>query len=536
MSSGNSKQIIIQSLLSKLAQLLSDIALTLSTLIKVSRLPLNLLFLILVIQLPAQHKIRKGALGVTISVSQRGVQLPIDSLCDGFDKETNNPINLLIPETGTIVLGMDPSMNILSYQVNSQSPSYINEPAKGAGFSSNAAPGSTNRYTFIDESTADTLQVSWRVEYAKIELIDLYPANQFTNYVSFQFRNLFENYPNRSQYNWLKENYITEVDERGVPVNPEFPYHQNDLFFVAKHVTENAVIQLKGYHDTPQVFDENSPFQLFMYEDLPDGNYEYVIRPYAGAPDAKSLIYSFTVLKPWWFQEWALAGFTVFMTGLVMVVSFLTYRSRQRKREQVLLWKQQLSEAELKAIRAQLNPHFLFNALGSIQNLVTEQKNEAANAYLTKLSRLLRNVLSASENTFHELGSELGLVELYLELEQLRFPFEFEIKVGAEVRMDLLTPVMLLQPFVENAVKHGVGGRKEGEVTLQVNVQDQKLVMKVLDNGAGLTEPGENSSGLQLSKDRIRPLNDFYGDEATITVGNRSDTHGVLVHITLPIE
>lgn len=492
--------------------------------------------LIFSIELRAQPtKIQKGTLGVTISVSMDGKLLSLDSLCDGYDPETNHPINLVIPEKSTFVLGMDPSMHSLTYQVNSQKPRYVNEPSEGAGFSTSASAGSTNTYTFIDETTADTLIVSWKVDYAQVALMALYPIEMFPNYVNYQFQNLFSVKVDTSLYDWSGKDYIVDVDQRGVPVNPKFPYHQNDLFFVLENVPDEALIQLIGYHETIQTFDEDEPFELFIYEDLPDGKYEYVVRPYEGAPDEKSLIYPFTIEKPWWYQDWALATLTMLLTCLLGGSSFLVYRNKQRKREQQLLWQQKLSEAELKAIRAQLNPHFLFNALGSIQNLVVQQKNEIANTYLTKLSRLLRNVLSASENTFHELRSELGLIELYLELEQLRFPFEFELKIGAEVDQDTLTPVMLLQPFVENAIKHGVAGREDGKVSINIDVRDARLEVEILDNGAGLSQPNGNSAGLQLSKGSIRPLSDLYGDEAEIKVENRKDASGVRVHIILPI-
>ncbi len=494
-------------------------------------------FLIFVnMPLCAQHYIQNGSMRVSINVTKKGVDLPLDSLCDGFDPETNHPINLVIPEKSSIVVSTDPSLNILSYMVNSQQPKYVNEPSKGAGFSTSASPGSQNTYTFIDETTSDTLRIHWKVDYAKVELIDLFPAGEFTNYVSFQFQNLFEEYPKTSQYDWSQEEFISRIDERGIPIHPEFPHSRDDLFFVVENVTEEAVIQLKGYHQSPQLFDENNPFDLFVYVDLPDGTYEYVVRPFDGAPDSKSLFYSFTILKPWWFQESAIAGFTFLLTMIGVGISFLIYRRRQRKREQVLEWKQRLSEAELKAIRAQLNPHFLFNALSSIQNLVARKRNETANTYLTKLSRLLRNVLSASEHTFHELRSELGLIELYLELEKLRYPFDFQITIGEEVSLDTLTPVMLFQPFVENAIKHGVAGRNGGKVELRVNSTPSTLIVEILDNGQGLATPNENSSGLQLSRDRIRPLNDLYGKEASIEIGNREDQNGVRVHITLPLN
>ncbi|WP_373398468.1 histidine kinase [Algoriphagus halophilus] len=196
-----------------------------------------------------------------------------------------------------------------------------------------------------------------------------------------------------------------------------------------------------------------------------------------------------------------------------------------------------MTEAELKAIRAQLNPHFLFNALSSIQNLVSQQKNEAANTYITKLSRLLREVLSASNSQFHELEQELNLIQLYLELEQLRFSFTSRIQISEQVSLHQLVPVMLLQPYVENAVKHGVAGMgKNGVIQIDIQQKDQLLLIDILDNGPGLSKPTTGSSGLHLSEERIRNLNKLYAGEASVDIKNREDGVGVQVRIKLPLE
>ncbi|MEO9483800.1 MAG: histidine kinase [Ekhidna sp.] len=503
--------------------------------LKKSILPVSL-FLLLSSQLSAQHFIEKGSMRIGVEVVLKGINLPIDSLCEGFDPVTNHPINLIIPENSSILITRDSTISSGNYLVNSRNPRYINEPMRKSGFNLSSSPGSAHTYTFINDITSDSLSVSWKVDYANIELVDLFPSSYFSDYLSFQFQILFEEYPDTSQYDWAQEEYITELDARGLPIWPKFPHADNGLLFVPGEVTEDAFIYLKGYHEQPQPYNEDDPFGLFIYEDLPVGHYEFIVRPYKDAPDSKSLIYPFTILKPWWLKTPALIGFTFLLTLTLGGLFFLIYRRRQRKRETELRWKQQLSEAELKAIRAQLNPHFLFNALSSIQNLVTQQKNEVANTYLTKLSRLLRNVLSASEHTFHELRSELALVELYLELEKLRFPFEYEIKINEKVNQDSLTPVMLLQPFVENAIKHGIAGREDGKVVVNIHTINGSLVIEILDNGPGLSKPKANSTGLQLSKDRIGPLNDLYGKETTIEIANRTDQNGVCVRITLPIE
>ncbi|MEM6722940.1 MAG: histidine kinase, partial [Bacteroidota bacterium] len=301
-------------------------------------------------------------------------------------------------------------------------------------------------------------------------------------------------------------------------------------------VTEDALIQLKGFHKMPQAYKDEDPFGLFLYENLPPGEYEYTIQPFANAPAADCLSYRFTILEPWWMKSSMLVLMTLLGSLIMGGTIFLIYRNSQQKREQVLRWKQQVTAAELKAIRAQLNPHFLFNALGSIQNLVTKQESETANIYLNKLARLLRKVLTASEQTFHELTHELNLIRLYLDLEQLRHAFQYRISIADDVFKESLVPVMLLQPFVENAVKHGVAGLRQGEILLEVLTRDQQLVIRIKDNGPGLSPSNKDSAGIPLSKERIRSLKEWYGKEVSIQIKDRSDQSGVCVQIQLPIE
>ncbi|MEL7421418.1 MAG: histidine kinase [Bacteroidota bacterium] len=495
---------------------------------------LALLCLLIGLQSHAQHLIQKGDITLEIEVRYNGAEIPIDSLCDGFDPETNNPINLVIPLNSAIFTKPGPAIAGKNFLVHTRGPRYMNEWSKSPY--SLGYPGSKSTYSYIDEANGDTLHFSWQIDYAEVKLLDLYPADYFANYLSFQFQNAFETYPDSSQYDWRQKEYLAEFDARGLPIHPQLPYGENGLFFVVDNITEDALIQLKGYHEEAIPYDDSKPFELFLYNDLAPGDYEFVVKPFAGASEDRNLSYPFTIIAPWWQNVPTLIAVTFFATVLVAGLLFLIYRRRQRKRELELQWKQQLSEAELKAIRAQLNPHFLFNALSSIQNLVVKQNNEAALSYLTKLSRLLRNVLSASEHTFHELRSELDLVELYLNLESLRFSFDYKINIGEGVDLATLTPVMLLQPYVENAVKHGVAGRKDGLINVDIQARETALLIEVKDNGPGMSEPKQGSAGLQLSKDRVQPLNQLYGQAVLIEVGERKDESGVCVRISLPRE
>lgn len=486
------------------------------------------------------HFVQKGQMKIGIKVTLNDQVLDIDSLSDSFDPRTGVPSNLVIPEGSSLGFVTDsPGDDLdIALLIKNESATYYNQPnIIKNGFAMGSSAGSENSYVFIDKKRQDTLEITWQVGYSKVELADLYPAGFFKNYVARQIKYIFESYPDSSQYDWKSKEYIAELNDRGLPVNPTFPYSENGLYFVVDQLTEDAVVQLIGFHSEPQTFNPEDPFALFLYEDLKPGNYEFVVRPYENAPDSITLRYPFSISKPWWMESVALVLFTFFGAVILGLILFLYYRSAQRRKTRELKWAQQLTQAELKAIRAQLNPHFLFNSLNSIQNLVSQGKNDLANSYLRSLSKFLRRVLSVSEKQFHELDQEIELTELYLELEKLRFSFSSKIKVTNDVEPGCLVPVMLLQPYVENAVKHGVASKGEdGEIQILIVRDGEFLKIEILDNGPGLSEPNESSAGIHLGNARIKNLNHIYSKEASVEISNREDQSGVRVLIKLPIE
>lgn len=488
-------------------------------------------------QLPAQTFVEKGDLRIGIKVTKDGVYIPLDSLCKGFDPITNLPIDLVVPQGSSLglITSTIKAKDVIR-MINNREPNYINQPAqKNSGFSMSASAGSSNTYAFIDRAKKDTLKIEWTVGYDPLQLLDLYPASYLTEYIAFSFKNIFEKYPDTVRYDWSTLDYIEDLDDRGLPIAPVFPNNHEGLFFVV-YVTEDAVVQMKGYHDQFYQVDTDNPLDLFLYNDLGPGDYEFIAKPYEDAPERLWLKYPFTIEKPWWQKQRTQLLFGMMITfALVATGTFITLGIQKRK-EKELRWKQQITDAELKAIRAQLKPHFLFNALNSIQNLVTQQKNEQANTYITKLSRLLRQVLSSSDRQFQELEDELQLIQVYLELEQLRFPFSFQIEVEDTVNKHTLVPVMLLQPYVENAVKHGVAGNEDGFIKIKIGQKGEKLHIEIIDNGPGLSAPNGASKGIALGNDQIQYLNNVYSSEAAVEIKNKANTKGVIVKISLPIE
>lgn len=205
----------------------------------------------------------------------------------------------------------------------------------------------------------------------------------------------------------------------------------------------------------------------------------------------------------------------------------------KKKREQ---HRRQISELELRAIRSQMNPHFIFNSLSSIQNLINREANGEANEYLINFSRLLRKVLATSEKKLVTLSDEIEQIQLYLKLEQLRFPFSYSLEVDKDIEPDLVEiPGMLIQPFIENAVKHGIAPRGKGEIKVHISMQNQLLLIDITDDGPGMAHQ-ESGFGIRAISNQFDILKTLYNTEIGITVENRQDQKGVSgCHVCLSI-
>jgi hypothetical protein len=209
-----------------------------------------------------------------------------------------------------------------------------------------------------------------------------------------------------------------------------------------------------------------------------------------------------------------------------------------KRREAV---KRQIKELEIKAIRSQMNPHFLFNALNSIQSLINNQQYKQANVYLEKFSLLMRRVLNNSEKIFVPLSDELEAVGLYIELEKLRFDFSFKINIAADVNENLIEiPGMIIQPLVENAIVHGLAQKGNlGELEISIRKEHSCLNITVKDNGKGLKPMAEDQQGfgLKLVKERLNLLN-AAGANGKLTLSSNLDENnsGVTAVLIIPVD
>ncbi len=221
------------------------------------------------------------------------------------------------------------------------------------------------------------------------------------------------------------------------------------------------------------------------------------------------------------------------------VLLFWIYRRRSKKKLARSIQARQTINLKLRSIRAQLNPHFMFNALTSIQNLMNKNDTKGANHYLAKFAELTRKVLNTSDQELISLEDEVKILDDYLLMEQLRFNFQYEIKIDDNINAaNTEVPPMLLQPFVENAVKHGVANlREKGLIQILINQNGNNLEFSISDNGPGFQQNNANYAegafGLKLSEERIKLLNEVYTDQfASLNItSNASGTTVVIILI-----
>jgi two-component sensor histidine kinase len=237
------------------------------------------------------------------------------------------------------------------------------------------------------------------------------------------------------------------------------------------------------------------------------------------------------------FVESYVGSITTMLTWSALYFAIKSYRVFQDVRESALKSAAMAHEAQLKMLRYQLNPHFLFNTLNAISTLVLEQNTELANRMVTKLSSFLRYSLDNDPLQKISLDQELQALQLYLDIEKVRFEERLSLEVDIEdAARDALIPSLLLQPLIENAIKYGIA-RAEGGGHLKISAKvfAGDLLMEVSDDGPGCelvnnAIPDAKGVGLRNTRERLATL---YGSEHSIKL-SQTDPHGLTICIRIP--
>lgn len=227
---------------------------------------------------------------------------------------------------------------------------------------------------------------------------------------------------------------------------------------------------------------------------------------------------------------------------LIGVGGLVAYKKRQDglKKQSELAFRASLSETEMKVLRLQMNPHFIFNSLNSISDYISKNDLESADYYLAKFAKLMRGILESSEEQEIPLADELQLLHLYMQLEASRLAGKFthEITVGAGIdTQETLVPPLILQPFVENSIWHGLSRKKgQGKIKIEVTRDGDMINCAVEDDGVGRSphhaKNGHKSYGTSITKDRIDMLNRLKDTQASIHIVDLEQ--GTRVEVKLP--
>jgi hypothetical protein len=225
------------------------------------------------------------------------------------------------------------------------------------------------------------------------------------------------------------------------------------------------------------IYEDNS----VIYNALSPGNYTFYYRADNNGLLGPIKQFKFSIDKPYYQKWWFILLLFILVTSLLS----LFYRVKLKRQAKVAFQINELNSLKLMAIQSQMNPHFIFNSLNSIQDLVLKGDIDNSYIFITKFSNLVRKTLNYSEKDFIEFDQELELIELYLSLEKLRFKENFNFSIHTNQIEDIQIPPMLIQPFLENAIHHGLL-HKEGEKQLSIKFQlDRYLICEIIDNGVG---------------------------------------------------
>ncbi|MEO6219289.1 MAG: histidine kinase [Ginsengibacter sp.] len=221
------------------------------------------------------------------------------------------------------------------------------------------------------------------------------------------------------------------------------------------------------------------------------------------------------------FKNALLVAAVIFLFLTLATAFFISKSIQSRKKKSEFAFRQQIAESQIQSLRAQMNPHFIFNSLNSIENFMMQNEKRKASDYLHKFALLIRTILESSRNELTTISSDMEALKLYIDLEQMRFNNKFCYKENLDSELntgDYYVPSLLIQPFVENAIVHGIAhsDRTDLKLTVTASLEDEYIKYIIKDNGIGrrksedynkLNRLHHKSVGLRITEDRIHLYN-----------------------------
>ena len=289
--------------------------------------------------------------------------------------------------------------------------------------------------------------------------------------------------------------------------------------------------------------------RYIRYNSLKPGKYTFIVQARNDKNDWSEIHpeFNFKISRAFYRNPFFIALMVVFI--LSMSYAFIGYLYWSEKNRNKL--QKELNKVKQESLNAQMNPHFVFNSLNSIQSFILKNDKNLANKYLVKFSRLMRITFENSKNQYLNLEDEIAALTLYLDLEKMRFDesFSYEIEIDSEIdKNNCVIPTLLIQPFVENAIWHGIQHKEDGIgfISIKIKKQKNKLIISIQDNGIGINKSiisknkieKHESSGIAITKKRLDLVNALEGNnymcEIINLVNKENISTGTLIKFTIP--
>jgi len=359
-------------------------------------------------------------------------------------------------------------------------------------------------------------------KFNEIQKIEIHDGDTITltyldNFFSFEFSSLDFSNPSKNKYAYKLENFDKEWITRDA----------NNRFAEYTKVSPGTYrLRIKGTNSDGTVWNEEGISVIII------------------------------ITPPWWATWTFRIPFLVFLicTGWYLITRrFRILRKRHEMEKKVLEIEKQFFDLEQKALRLQMNPHFIFNSLNSIQSFIINNDSDKATLYLAKFAQLMRLILSNSSEPFVPVKDELKTLTYYMDIENLRFDDKFSYKINVDPGIDdefIGIPPMIIQPYVENAILHGIIHLQgKGNILINLSLQMDSILCEVEDDGVGRQRAHEiksqsglkhRSRGMVITKERLEILNKQVKGRISVNVIDKKDEHGnasgTKVEIIIPFK
>lgn len=485
------------------------------------------------------HQFTEDSLGNIWMASDRGIYIWIRSSEKIMQIETKDPIlngdirSLVIANNSSLWLGTHQGLYQVQIRPNFTIDSYTRFTSSD-GLQSNAFN------TFAGVKLKSGAICFGGINGFNIFNPDHIRANQYIPKVQIESLRI-----GNQEYGTINYKSLTEL---------KLNYTQNSFYFEMtalnyNHPEKNQYsYQLVGFHEN---MIHTGTYRIGSINNVPPGKYELhvIASNNDGVWNDQGIRVPITILAPYWQTNW----FRLVIGLLAIGFSYWIYNNRIKSIKKLEKLNsdtvKQIAEARLSALRAQMNPHFIFNSLNAIQHLISESESELALRYLSKFSKLIRLILKNANKNTNTIAEELMILEYYLELESLRFSpkFSYRFDIDPKLNINIIEiPSMLMQPFVENALVHGLLHKETaGFVEIRMQKSDAFVICTIIDNGIGREAAAmiqqqkglvHESMALQLSTERIDMLAKLNRKNISIEIKDLKDSNETILGTSATIE